>query len=746
MAADTPAGTKKIRQGLYFGALSNRVSRGISCKGRKSSDEFQNWSERLAVLERKVVTILFTDLVGSTRLASELDPEEMRDLMARYRDAISTEVGRYGGTMEKFIGDAPVVVFGVPQTHEDDPVRALRVAFAIREAVKRIDPGRLDVRTGIYTGEVVADPTAAQRGEFMVSGEAVHLSQRLQAAAEPGEILVGLRTWKDTKAVADFEAVEPLTLKGTPSAVPAFRALRLLERPPQLSGTVGFVGRSYELALLELLFDRVCAERRPHLVTLLGPPGIGKTSLADEFCRRTRTRAPQLIVRQGTCKPYDEAWLYCPIGAVMGAELPDEIYQIRDLGPLIERIAETFRHVCTECGAPVGPIERLARVYAWCSRHDCSLDPPPSRRELFHAWRFLLEVRALHTPVVVTFDNVQWSSDEPLDFIESLPSTLTDLPVLIIAIARPELLERRPRWGGGGGNTTTVQLGPLTGDQTQTLVTQILDGPIDPGVTGAIEERTEGNPYFVIELIRMVVEDDVLVRRDGRWQFQAAPEALTLPDTVHAVVAARIDRLPPLEKRTLLLASYAAYSRYFWDQPLRRTGDLVDADIDSALEGLVAKGLVTEVSPATATPILGFDSLENTRQFTFSHAFIREVAREMVPKADRPRLHLAFADWLEEVMTTLPWGRKTMVQTLAPNLFEAWHLLHERRRDDPSLAERAIRACLAAAEAQRGCGATREALENLRRALQMTRASVPQREPEIATLVRELEQTPTQDI
>ncbi len=698
------------------------------------------------MLERKVVTILFTDLVGSTRLAAELDPEEMRDLMARYRDAIGAEVGRYGGTMEKFIGDAPVVVFGVPQTHEDDPVRALRAAFAIREAVKRIDPGGLDVRTGIYTGEVVADPTAVQRGEFMVSGEAVHLSQRLQAAAEPGEILVGLRTWKETKAVADFEALEPLTLKGAPSAVPAFRALRLQERPPQLAGPVGFVGRSYELALLELLFDRVCAERHPHLVTLIGPPGIGKTSLADEFCQRARAHAPKPIVRQGTCKPYDEAWLYCPIGGVMGAELPDEIYQIRDPVPLIERITETFRHVCTESGVPAAPVQRLARVYAWCARHDCSVDPPPSRQELFHAWRFLLEVRALRTPVVVTFDNIQWSSDEPLDFIESLPAKLADLPVLVIVIARPELLERRPHWGGGGGNTTTIQLGPLAGDRTQTLVTQVLDGPIDPAVIAVIEERAEGNPYFVIELVRMLVEDSIVVRRDGRWQLQSAPEALALPDTVHAVVAARIDRLPPLEKRTLLLASYAAYSRYFWDQPLRRMGDLVDADIDSALEGLATKGLITEVSPASAPPTLGFDGLENTRQFTFSHVFLREVAREMVPKAQRPRLHLAFADWLEEVMATLPWGQKTHVQILAPNLFEAWRHLHERGHDDPLLAERAVRVCLAAAEAQRGCRATREALENLRRALQITRANIPHREPEITTLLRELEQMPAEDI
>lgn len=273
------------------------------------------------MLERKVVTILFADLVGSTSLASELDAEQLRELMARYHAAVSAEVRRYGGTIEKFIGDAAMAVFGFPQTHEDDPVRAVRAAFAMRETVGLLENSRLRLRIGINTGDVVADSAVADRGEFLVTGEAVHFAQRLQAAAEAGEIVVGARTWKDAKEHADFEELPNLTVKGAVSPVRAFRALRLVETPTQrVAGAIGFFGRVFELALLQLLFDKVCAERRPHLVTLIGPPGIGKTRLIEEFRARIPARDPAPVLRAGVCKPYGEATLYCPIAGVYGPE------------------------------------------------------------------------------------------------------------------------------------------------------------------------------------------------------------------------------------------------------------------------------------------------------------------------------------------------------------------------------------------------------------------------------------------
>ncbi len=693
-----------------------------------------------AVLERKLVTILFADLVGSTPLASTLDAEQLRELMARYRDAVAAEVRRNGGVMEKFIGDAAMAVFGSPQAHEDDPQRALRAAFAIRDAVAALEARRLSVRIGVETGEVVADPAAG--GEFLVTGEPVHLAQRLQAAAQPGQIMVGARAWREAKEQAEFEELSPLQLRGFDMPVSAYAALRLRETPASTPAPA-FVGRDFELKLLELLFDRVSAEGRAHLVTLVGPPGIGKTRLSDEFLNRIADRRPPPAVRGGVCKPYGEAHLYCPVGGLITRDMPDEFDQARaETRPdhLVDLLTDQLRRVCAESDLLLAESGRLARVLAFCLRPDCAIDPPPSREELFRAWRLAVAAHAERTAVVLWFDNLQWSTDEPLDFIESLPLKLHEHPVLVIAITRPELLERRPRWGGVI-DATSLRLGPLQARETHALVSALLGGAPDPKLLDALAERAEGNPGFVSEFVRALVEDATLAHDERGWRLRVPSGELRVPDSVNAAIATRIDGLPPAEKRLLQLASYAAYSRYFYDAPIRRAGDLTDAEIDAAIEGLLAKGLLEEPSPARRpfSP-----ERADGRRFWFAHVLLREVAHDMVPKAERARLHVLFANWLEEVTDTA--NRHALEQVIAHHFFEAWTLVRSRGDEDVKLAARALDYALRAAEYATAHCAKREAQTHMDRARRMAEAALPDRVAEVGARLEAVSRIPVDTV
>lgn len=396
------------------------------------------------MLERRVVTVLFADLVGSTQLATSLDPEDLRSVMGRYHGAVAGAITEHGGTLEKFIGDAILALFGYPSTHEDDPERALRAAFDVRGAVAGLEQG-LEVRIGVATGDVVADPAANSRGDLLVTGDVLHLAQRLQAAAKPGEILVGQRTIGDAPGVVETQQIGELELRGLPGVTTAYRAtaLRTDERPAG-STEATFVGRAHELALLRLLYDRVVAERRSHLVTVIGPPGVGKTRLIGEFARLLGKEPNGPTIRGGTCKPYGEATVLCPIQPLIFDELPSEIDELRDPTAFLSLVTETLRRIHRECGVPDEPCERIARVVTWIWRRDIDLDPKADHDEVLAVWRTPLEVRARVGAVVATFDNLQWAGEEPLNFVDSLPAKLGGRPVFVIAAARPELLERRP--------------------------------------------------------------------------------------------------------------------------------------------------------------------------------------------------------------------------------------------------------------------------------------------------------------
>lgn len=697
----------------------------------------------LDVLERKIVTILFADLVGSTGIAAHSDPERLREIMTGYRDAVAAEIARHGGTMEKFIGDAAMAVFGFPRAHEDDPQRALGAAFAVRSAVAALRDGGLAVRIGVQTGQVIADPEAAKRGDFLVTGEAVHLAQRLQSAAAPGEILVDERTWVANRARASFETVRDLELKGVRERVTAYRAVMPREPVAPPLAPAAFAGHGLELAMLKILFQKIRTDRRSHLVTLVGPPGIGKTRLWEEFRAMIATEDPTAVVRGGACKPYGEAHLYCPVAGVVTAEVSAELDELREPRPFIDLLAADVRRICGERGQTMAA-ERLAGVIASSVRHDCPLDPPPSREELFRAWRFPLEAHAATEPVVVAFDNLQWSSDEPIDFIECLAARCADMPLLVLAIARPEFLERRPRWGSGGSGATTLTVGPLGRTDLAAVIHSVIGGAADETLVEAVEERAGGNPGFAIELVRSLRDAGAIAERDGRWTLTRPLGELEIPNNIQAMIAARIDGLPPDEKRTLLLASYAAYSRFFYDRPIRLTGDLSGPQVDAALDGLLLKGLISEMPEPGAPGMFGY--LAGTRMFAFQQILLREVAHDMVPKAQRPRLHTVFANWLEELMADRPDTRRVLEQIAASKLYEAWSIQHERGEIDPGLAERALRYCVSAAEADASCRAPREASDDLKRALAIARGSLPAEAARIEARLVEVGSIPVEPV
>ena len=682
------------------------------------------------MLERKVVTVLFADLVGSTQLAAGLDPEDLREAMSRYHEAVSDAITDHGGTLEKFIGDAVLAVFGYPSTHEDDPARALRAAFAVRDAVAGLEQG-LEVRVGVTTGEVVADPSADARGDLLVTGDVLHPAQRLQAAAAPGEILVGTRTIADAPGVVDAEQVGDLQLRGLPDVRAAYKAVAL--RSVERLGVVvepTFVGRASELALLRLLYHRVVTERRSHLVTVVGPAGIGKTRLVQEFVRTMRQEAAPPTIRGGTCKPYGEATVLCPIQPLVFDELPPEVEeQVLEPSAFLDLVTEAMRRLHADCGLPDDRCERIARVVTWIWRRDHELEPAADRDEVLGVWRVPLEARARLGAVLAVFDNLQWAGDEPLDFVESLPAKLGERPVLVLAASRPELLERRTSWSGGRGDSSVLSLRGIADEDSAQLIGEILRGDVDPELMRVVSERAQGNPYFVAELTRNLAETGQVEESAGAWRLDPSKGEPKLPDSVYAAVAATIDRLPPDEKLTLLLGAYAAYHRLFYDEPVRRMPHAEGIDIAAALTGLVERGLISEETPYT---LGAWGIVPGTGAFTFATVLMREVAHDMVPIRERAVLHLTFADWLQEVTQALPDTACLVGQIEASHLFEAWHLRAGRGEADAELGRRALGACLKAAEAGVQVEAWREATVDLQRAAAIAEDVAPERMAEIA--------------
>jgi class 3 adenylate cyclase/tetratricopeptide (TPR) repeat protein len=587
------------------------------------------------MVERKLATVLFVDLVGSTDLIADVDPEVVRRRVGRYFDQVSHCVTTHGGTVEKFAGDAVMAAFGVPLQHEDDAERAVRAALVTLDRVGELG---LEVRIGIESGEVVADETDST----FATGEAVNLAARLQQQAGPNEIVIGPTAARLVRDLVELEPLEPLTLRGWREPVLASRVVGARQSGrPMRSMSAPLVGRESELELLENAFARTVRDARASLVTLYGEPGVGKSRLAREFVDGLE----RVTVLRGRCLPYGEGVTYWSI-----AEMVKASAGISDDDPLemaFEKLRETCENeaVADLLGLAVGVLE--------------AVEGERSQQDIAWAVRSWIEQLAAAQPLVLVFEDVHWGEEPLLEVIEHIASWVRSAPVLLLCLARPELLDARPAWGGGRLRAVTLELGALSDHEGAKLVRELaaeVDVPID---VEAVLAKAEGNPLFVEETIRALAEQP-----DGMQQ--------RIPDTLQALIAARIDRLPPESRR--LAQRAAVMGRVFLRGALAHLSPEVE-DVDSVIDDLLFRDFIVEEERS---------AISGHQAFKFKHVLMREVAYAGLSKGSRADLHLLFADWLRER------AGEELVEIRAFHLDQATRLLAELDGSTPAdLAEEA---------------------------------------------------------
>jgi class 3 adenylate cyclase/tetratricopeptide (TPR) repeat protein len=576
---------------------------------------------------RKTVTVLFSDVSGSTALGERLDPESLRRLMGRYFDAMREVLERHGGTVEKFIGDAIMAVFGIPRLHEDDALRAVRAAAEMRERLTILNEDlrselavEIKARTGVHTGEVVSgDPS---RGQTLVTGDAVNTAARLEQAAGAGEILIGEPTYRLVRDAVVARAIEPVDAKGKAEPVPAYRLDEVIagaEARTRRSNSP-MVGRDTELRSILAAFERSVADRNCRLVTILGEAGVGKSRLVLEALGAIGDRA---TVLRGRCLPYGEGITYWPVAeairqaAEISEEHPREEAQRRIAGVLegvdrSERIAEGIAELIG-----LGEGGRSAEEGFWAVR------------------RFF-EGLAMARPLVLVFDDIHWGEETFLDLLGYVVEWTGGVPVFVLCLARKDLLDRRPGWGAGPSSELVV-LESLGHGECEALLRGLLgthDVPAE--VTTAIEGTAEGNPLFVEELIAMLIDDGLLVRDDGHWSPSPDLAQVAVPPTVQALLAARLEQLGGSERRVLEGASVVG-EIFEWSAVAELVPVELRSDLGGHLMSLVRKEVIR---PAPS-------DLSDEDAFRFRHLLIRDAAYEGMAKETRAEMHQRFARWLE---------------------------------------------------------------------------------------------------
>jgi predicted ATPase/class 3 adenylate cyclase len=567
--------------------------------------------------ERKVVTVLFADLVGFTSQAEQLDPEDVRAVLAPYWQRLRSELERFGGTVEKFIGDAVMALFGAPVSREDDPERAVRAALAIRDWAR--EEKGLQVRIAVTTGEaLVLLGARPSEGEGMAAGDVVNTAARLQAAAPVNGVLVAESTYRATRDTIDYEERDAVVAKGKSEPIRVWEAIDARSRlgmDLEQRALLPLVGRTRELDALLGAFDRASDAREPQLVTLVGAPGIGKSRLVAELFQRVEAVPALVWWRQGRALPYGDGVSFWALSEMVKAQAGIQENDALDVAR--QKLWESVDNA-------VGGDDR-----DWVMQHLLPLiggqqPEGDSQSESFGAWRRYLEALAEEHALVLVFEDLHWADDGLLDFVDHLADWSSGVPLFVVGTARPELLDRRPGWGGGKLNSTTLALSPLADAEAAQIISRVLEQALLPAETQQVLlERAGGNPLYAEQFARLYVE-------------RGSAEDLPLPETIQGIIAARLDGLAPDEKR--LLQDAAVLGKVFWSGGAAALAGLDASALEQALHSLERKGLVRR---ERRSAVSGED------EFAFRHVLVRDVAYGQIPRADRVQKHVRAAGWIE---------------------------------------------------------------------------------------------------
>jgi class 3 adenylate cyclase/tetratricopeptide (TPR) repeat protein len=652
--------------------------------------------------ERRLVSVLFADLVGFTTLSESRDPEEVRELLSRYFDTCRRLIELYGGTVEKFIGDAVMAVWGTPTATEDDAERAVRAALDLVAAVSalgdEVGATELQARAGVLTGEAAVSIGA--EGQGMVAGDLVNTAARIQSAATPGTVLVGDATRRASEQAIVYEDAGTHELKGKEEAAQLFRALRVASGRRGALKSTGleppFVGRDRELRLVKELFHASADERTAHLVSAMGIAGIGKSRLAWEFYKYFDGLVDNVYWHRGRCLAYGEGVTYWALADMvrMRARISEDDHDATARSKLEATLDE---HILD--GDERRFVEPLLMSLLGIAEETSSRE----RHDLFAGWRLFFERLANTYPTVLVFEDMQWADASLLDFVEYLLEWSKSSPLFVLTLARPELLDKRPTWGAGHRNFTSLHLGPLS----ETAMAELLDGFV-PGLPEALHDqilaRAEGVPLYAVETVRMLLDKGLLVQEGSIYRPTGEIPSLDVPETLHGLVASRLDGLPAEERR--LLQDAAVLGKTFTRHGLAAVGGLSEAELDPLLASLARKEILGVQADPTS-PEHG--------QYGFLQDLVRHVAYETLSKRERRTRHLAAAAYIADAYA----GEDEIAEVLASHYVDAYTALPDAD-DAKEVKAKACDALVRAGDRADSLGAAGEALRYLAHAAALT--------------------------